>query len=214
MNADAIINNELFTQDTSQRLKIAFNTAVPFRHLVIDDFLDPAFAQSLDGRFPSLSRMKTHYAGLNEKKAEDNDFVKQDPAFTLLHNALSSPDFEGWLADITGITPLGTVDDRLGYGLHQGGDGSFLDIHIDYNIHPITKLQRKLNFLLFLNHGWQEEWGGLLQLWDARTEKTGHAIPPLFNRVVIFECSQISFHGCSKLHVPPGITRKSIYQYY
>ena len=214
MNADAIINKELFTQDTSQRLKIAFNTAVPFRHLVIDDFLDPAFAQSLDGRFPSLSRMKTHYAGLNEKKAEDNDFVKQDPAFTLLHNALSSPDFEGWLADITGITPLGTVDDRLGYGLHQGGDGSFLDIHIDYNIHPITKLQRKLNFLLFLNPVWEEGWGGFLELWDGRSQKTGQHIAPLLNRAVIFECSEISYHGYNKMEVPRGITRKSYYQYY
>jgi Rps23 Pro-64 3,4-dihydroxylase Tpa1-like proline 4-hydroxylase len=214
MNADAVINKELFTEDTRQRLKAAFDAAVPFRYLVIDDFLDTAFAHSLDQRFPSLASMKTHYAGLNEKKAEDNDFVKRDAAFTALHTALSSPDITGWLTEITGITPLRTVDDRLGYGLHQGGDGSFLDIHIDYNIHPITKLQRKLNFLLFLNPVWEEHWGGLLELWDSNSKKAGVRIAPLLNRAVIFECSEISYHGYNRIDVPGDITRKSYYQYY
>jgi Rps23 Pro-64 3,4-dihydroxylase Tpa1-like proline 4-hydroxylase len=214
MNTDTIIDQELFTEDTRHRLKAAFNAAVPFRHLVIDEFLSPAFAQSLDRHFPSLDKMRTHYAGLNEKKAEDNDFVKQDAAFTRLHTALSSQDFAAWLTDITGITPLETVDDRLGYGLHQGGDGSFLDIHIDYNIHPVTKLQRKLNFLLFLNPAWEDHWGGFLELWDSRSQKAGRRIAPLLNRAVIFECSEISYHGYNRTHLPADITRKSYYQYY
>lgn len=214
MNADPIINKELFTEETSRRLKTAFNSAIPFRHLVIDDFLDPAFARSLEQRFPSLAGMRTHYAGLNEKKAEDNDFVKQDAVFTHLHTALSSLDFVKWLTAITDITPLGTADDRLGYGLHQGGNGSFLDIHIDYNIHPITKLQRKLNFLLFLNPVWAEDWGGFLELWDSKSQKAGRRIAPLLNRAVIFECSEISYHGYNRIDVPGDITRKSYYQYY
>src|SRR6202012_4965862 len=192
MKADTIITTELFTADTRQKLKTAFNTAVPFRHLVIDNFLDAAFAGTLAQRFPSLSDMKTHYSGLNEKKAEDNNFVKQDGEFTLLHNALSSKQFTDWLTAVTGLSSLHTADYRLGYGLHQGGHGSFLDMHIDYNIHPITKLQRKFNFLLFLNPVWEENWGGLLELWDSKAKNAGRRIAPLMNRVVIFECSAIS----------------------
>lgn len=214
MKADTIITRELFTADTRYRLKTAFNTAIPFRHLVIDNFLDATFAETLDRRFPSLSGMKTHYSGLNEKKAEDNNFVKQDGDFTLLHTTLSSRQFADWLTDITDITPLHTADDRLGYGLHQGGHGSFLDIHIDYNIHPITKLQRKLNFLLFLNPVWEENWGGFLELWDSKTQKTGRHIAPLLNRAVIFECSEVSYHGYNRIDAPKDITRKSYYQYY
>jgi Rps23 Pro-64 3,4-dihydroxylase Tpa1-like proline 4-hydroxylase len=214
MKADTIISRELFNSDTVHRLKTAFDKATPFRYLVIDNFLDAAFAEALDRRFPSLSGMKTHYSGLNEKKAEDNNFVKQDGDFTLLHTALSSQQFTHWLTDITGITPLHTADDRLGYGLSQGGHGSFLDIHIDYNIHPISKLQRKLNFLLFLNPVWEENWGGLLELWDNRSKKPGQRIAPLFNRVVIFECSEISYHGYNRIDAPKDITRKSYYQYY
>lgn len=214
MKVDTIITGELLTADARQKLKTAFNSATPFRHLVIDNFLDDKFAGTLNSRFPSLSEMKTHYSGLNEKKAEDNNFVKQDSNFTTLHTALSAPEFIEWLTEITGVTPLQTADDRLGYGLHQGGDGSFLDIHIDYNIHPVTKLQRKLNFLLFLNPSWEENWGGLLELWDSKTQKTGRRITPLLNRAVIFECSDISYHGYNRIDVPTDITRKSYYQYY
>lgn len=208
-----MINKGLFSKDLTT-WQTTFDESRPFRHLVIDDFLEPAFARSLQERFPSLEHMKTHYAGLNERKAEDNDFVKQDSQFTLLHETLSAPEFITWLTAVTGITPLRTAGDRLGYGLSQGGNGSFLDIHIDYNIHPISKLQRKLNFLLFLNPTWEEDWGGYLELWDSRSKKPGRRIAPLFNRVVIFECSEISYHGYSRISVPEHITRKSFYQYY
>lgn len=214
MNADILINKDLFDQEARLRLNASFNAAVPFRHLVIDNFLNPAFAHTLEEHFPSISAMKTHYAGLNEKKAEDNNFVKQDENFCLLHTTLASPDFANWLTGITDITSLTTADDRLGYGLHQGGEGSFLDIHIDYNLHPITKLQRKLNFLLFLNPVWEDNWGGLLELWDSKSQMTGRRIAPLQNRAVIFECSEISYHGYNRIHVPNDTTRKSYYQYY
>ncbi|HXB91710.1 MAG TPA: 2OG-Fe(II) oxygenase [Puia sp.] len=214
MTINSIINKEILTEDTKYRLQNAFNKSLPFRHLIIDDFLDPAFAHSLLQRFPSLENMKTHYTGLNERKAEDNDFVKQDEDFTILHNTLSSPEMIAWLTAITGITPLDTANDRLGYGLHQGGNRSFLDIHIDYNIHPISKLQRKLNFLLFLNPVWEEDWGGFLELWDSKSKKPGQLIAPILNRVVIFECSEISYHGYNRINVPENITRKSYYQYY
>lgn len=209
-----MLNPVYFDKPAILGLRTRFDAATPFRYIVLDGFLDDAFADSLRSGFPPLEKMKTHYSGINERKAEDNDLTKLDPNFTLLHQRLSAPDFLQWVTEITGIPALQTVEDRLGYGLHQGGDGSFLDIHIDYNIHPIARSQRKLNFLLFLNPGWKEDWGGFLQLWDARSGSDSREIAPIFNRVVIFECSEISFHGCSKVHVPPGITRKSIYQYY
>jgi hypothetical protein len=37
---------------------------------------------------------------------------------------------------------------------------------------------------------------------------------PLFNRCVLFECNEYSFHGYSKINCPEEITRKSFYQYY
>jgi Rps23 Pro-64 3,4-dihydroxylase Tpa1-like proline 4-hydroxylase len=214
MPENTVFNSELFKDARLPALRKSFESAIPFRHLIIDEFLQPSFAVNLLKFFPPLDSMKTHYTGMNERKAEDTNFENLDRHFTLLHKALSSVEFLNWLEAITTICPIQTIDDRLGYGLHQGGTRSFLDIHIDYNIHPIHKLRRRLNLLIFFNPRWESQWGGNLEFWDSQVETRIQNIAPLFNRAVIFECSEISFHGYSRMTIPEGITRKSYYQYY
>lgn len=191
-----------------------FLTNVPIRHLVIDNFLNISVADSVFNHFPKEEDMRTHYHGINEKKSEHSDFSKLHSSFHQLHDALSSEDFINWIQQITGITSLQVIEDRLGYGLHQGGNNSFLDIHIDYNLHPIKKMYRKLNLIIFFNPRWEKNWGGHLELWDAEVKNCIQSIEPIYNRCVIFECSEISYHGYSRITVPGGITRKSLYQYY
>ncbi len=56
--------------------------------------------------------------------------------------------------------------------------------------------------------------GDNLELWDAEVKACVKSYTPVFSRCVVFECSNISYHGYSKIEVPEGITRKSCYQYY
>jgi Rps23 Pro-64 3,4-dihydroxylase Tpa1-like proline 4-hydroxylase len=214
MQANNLFGPEVFDITRAKELHAAFNSNKPIRHLVIDNFLDKEIAGLVYQHFPPIAEMKTHYKGINEKKAEHSDFNKLNPSFEQLHQALSSAAFVKWLQVVTGIDSLETINDRLGYGLHQGADQSFLDIHIDYNLHPIKKLYRKLNLIIFFNKQWEDDWGGHLELWDANVRNCIQSIPPVFNRCVLFECSNISYHGYSKIHVPEGVTRKSLYQYY
>ena len=110
-------------------------------------------------------------------------------------------------------------------GLHGGGwhshkKGGTLNTHLDYDIHPKTGLQRKLNLLVYLNRNWREEWGGMLGLWshDKKTGKCGKLqaeIAPLFNRAVIFDTTCNSWHGMTgAVNAPKGEERKSIAIYY
>ncbi len=214
MPENTVFNTKLFKEDHLPILRNSFENATPFRHLIIDEFLETSFADNILKFFPPLLSMKTHYTGMNERKAEDTNFEKLDRDFTVLHEALSSVEFLNWLEAITSIGPIQTINDRLSYGLHQGGNRSFLDIHIDYNIHPIQKLRRKINLLIFFNPQWEAQWGGYLEFWDSKIENRIQHIAPQFNRAVIFECSEISFHGYSRMTMPDDITRKSYYQYY
>jgi len=214
MAVNEIFNNQIFNKETTITLGRLFNSNTPVRHIVIDNFLEDQIAQDIYKHFPSLSAMKTHYKGLNENKSEDSNFAHLNNCFTVLHNALSSELFLNWITECTGIRDCTFINDRLGYGLHQGGNNSFLDIHIDYNIHPIKNLYRKLNLILFFNPVWEANWGGHLELWDSEVKNCIQSIAPLFNRCVIFECSDISYHGYSRIMVPEQITRKSYYQYY
>jgi Rps23 Pro-64 3,4-dihydroxylase Tpa1-like proline 4-hydroxylase len=158
--------------------------------------------------------MNVRYRGMNERKSEHSDFVNLPSVFSALKKRLSEFDVTTAIGKITQIQNLELINDRFGFGLHQGGKDSFLDIHVDYNLHPLQRKQRRINLILFLNTNWEKDWGGALELWNKDVTKCEQSILPLFNRCVLFECNEYSFHGYSKINCPEEITRKSFYQYY
>ena len=210
----SIIPSEFFQPANLHSLHQQFNAGLPYRHVVIDSFLDPTFANKISDNFPGLDKMSRNYQGLNEHKSEGAGFENFDPAFTQLREALNTPEFYKALSVITGIENLYSVEDALGMGVHQGGDGSYLDIHIDFNIHSVRNIHRRINLLIFLNKDWQESYGGMLELWNNNVSKLEKSILPIINRCVIFETNEISYHGYNKINVPEGITRKSFYGYF
>jgi Rps23 Pro-64 3,4-dihydroxylase Tpa1-like proline 4-hydroxylase len=209
-----VINKQIYTPEKLNEYKKSFSTAKPYKHLVIDNFLDTEFAETLYQNFPGLDLMTRSYNGLNERKSEGSYFDKYHKSFTNLRNALHSSEFCKWLSSVTGIDDLYSVEDGLGCGVHQGSNGSYLDIHIDFNIHYDRNIHRRVNVLVFLNKDWKESYGGLVEMWNADVSKLEQAYLPSFNRCVIFETNEISYHGYGKIEVPEGVTRKSIYSYY
>jgi hypothetical protein len=68
--------------------------------------------------------------------------------------------------------------------------------------------------LIYMNKDWKPEYGGDLEMWNANMTKCIKKVAPVFNRMVIFETNEISYHGYSKVKLPEGVTRKSIYAYF
>jgi Rps23 Pro-64 3,4-dihydroxylase Tpa1-like proline 4-hydroxylase len=211
---NTVFNPQWFSDEAIVSLKKQFDNARPYRHIVVDGLIQNDFAEVLLAHFPKKEDMRRHYEGINEKKSEGSYFEKYHPAFTTLRQALASEEFISFLEKVTGIKELMLPDDFRGAGVHQGGDGSFLDIHVDFSVHPVLNLHRRLNFLLFLNKGWKDEYGGKLELWNADVSRCEAEILPIFNRVVIFETSDISYHGYNKINVPPGVYRNSFFAYF
>jgi len=209
-----MINKKLYDEEFIREAKRKYTEATPFKFLIIDEFLDASAANQLSKYFPSLAKMNVNYNGLNEKKTEHSSFSELNNYFTQLKEKFFQQSFVNLIQKITGLEKLHLTNDRYGYGLHQGGKGSFLDIHIDYNLHPVEKKQRRLNLLLFLSHKWEDTWGGDLQFWNQDVTNCMRSIKPVFNRCVIFECNEISYHGYNKITCPDNITRKSFYLYF
>lgn len=210
----AIFNEKLFAPETIAELKKQFDEGEPYRHLMIDDFLSEDFADIIINNFPGKEAMRRHYEGLNEKKSEGSNFDQYHEAFQQLRDALSTPEFSEWLAKVTGIEGLILPDDFRGAGVHQGTDGSFLDIHVDFNIHSSKNLHRRLNLLIFMTKEWKDAYGGHLELWDKDVKNLGARIAPMPNRCAMFETSEISWHGYGEITVPDGVYRNSFFSYF
>ena len=130
-------------------------------------------------------------------------------------NELHSREFISLVERITGVPNLLPDEDLFGAGLHQSVKGAFLDVHVDFNYHPRTKHHRRLNVLIYMNKEWKREYNGYLELWDKANQRQLQVIEPSFNRCVIFETNERSFHGHpAPLATPPEVSRKSISVYY
>ena len=208
------INESLTSDSAIKSLHEQFNSAEPCRHLVIDNFLDEHIADDLYNNFPAIDTLNVKRKSLNENKAEDYHFERWHPSFTEVRSSVNSEEFYTWMRRVTGVDGLVTTRDSLGSGVHQGANGSYVDVHIDVNLNPEAGLWRRVNLLIYLNKNWKDEYGGHLEIWDKEMKVMHHRIAPNHNRAVIFYTDENSPHGYSKINVPEGETRKSFYTYF
>ena len=189
-----------------------FKHAEPVRHVVIDNFLDEEAANQLIADFPAPDQMPKSRDYMFSDKYELSTIDKHSAASKLLHEAVFSEAFVEFLGELVGHKVF--IDPTyVGGGFHAGPQGSFLDLHTDFNIHPVNRSWfRELNILLYLNPGWQESWGGELIL-TSDPAVPGIKVAPVHNRLVIMESTDRSFHGYERLHFPEDAPRRSIAAY-
>lgn len=198
----------------------AYRTATPFNHAVIDKFFESDTAEGLESEFPSYGSEKWHvYSNAIEEKKTANVW-NYFPGLTYkVFSYLCSSEFTAALSKFCGVRLYPDI------GLHGGGwhihsHGGNLNPHLDYSLHPKLGLQRKINIIVYLSSGLRSEHGGQLGLWDHDPEKhlpgkLVREVEPIFNRAIIFDTTQNSWHGMSRpLVVPEGIYRKSLAIYY
>lgn len=198
-----------------------FSGSKPFDHCVIDNFFLPEIAKKLSEEFlPYDSNKWFYYKNPIEDKKALNDWNVFPPLTYRVLSYLNSDEFVKILSCSFGSTLY--ADPGLhGGGWHMHSTGGNLNPHLDYSIHPKLGLERKLNIIIYLSEELQPEiHGGHLGLWMQHNEqaKPGQLvkeIAPIFNRAVLFDTTQNSWHGMSRpLTQPPGIYRKSMAIYY
>src|SRR6478735_10176129 len=182
----------------------AYQNANPFPHIVLDDFLDVQLVAQLVKSFPIIKE-KVRQAS-KEAITEDgkhpqpnklwlSNQIGVDQLIRQIYWELNSAPFLAFLEKLTGIPNLIADPHLAGGGVHQTLQNGFLMIHADFNKHPHFQLDRRLNFLLYLNPGWQKEWGGDLELWARDMSQCEKQISPIGGRCVIFSTTRDSFHG-------------------
>jgi 2OG-Fe(II) oxygenase superfamily len=198
-------------------LRVEYGAAQPFPHIVLDDFLNQDLLEVALQEFPDLDSAEwIHYTHVNERKFGLTDRRRFGPALGRIVDTLNGQAFVQWLEQLTGIRGLKADQSLEGGGLHQSARGGFLNVHADFTVHPHQRnWRRRVNLLVYLNHDWQDAYGGHLELWDRQVRTCVRKALPVFNRAVIFSTDPDSFHGHPEpLTCPAGMTRKSIALYY
>lgn len=198
-------------------LKRATCLAAPFTHWVVDGFLK--YPQDLTQEFLAPdSKEWLRYDSDVQVKMACNNWNLFPPATYSLFSYLISDEFVEILSKRVGCELF--PDPGLhGGGWHCHGAGGVLKPHLDYSIHPKLGLQRKVNLLIYVEPNILiSSTGGHLGFWEGDEERPHtlyKSIPPTFNRAVLFDTTQNSWHGMISPFKPePGVYRRSLAVYY
>ncbi len=209
-----LINPAYRSEEKKREIREGFTNAQPCKHIALPDFLLPDVADTLYENFPKLDMLNVKRKSINENKSEEYHLDRYHKQFNELRDFLNSEEMYKWMSDVTGIEGLSSTYDSLGSGVHQGGPGSFVDVHVDINMNPAAKLHRRINLLIYLNKHWKDEYGGALEFWDKDVKNCVSSVMPYFNQAAIMVTDETSYHGYAKINIPENESRKSFYCYY
>ena len=209
-----------YNNDGLQKSLVEFKNNSPFDHCVIDDFLLPEIAAGVESEFMDYDDPRWfYYKNAIEDKKALNDWNAFPPLTYRVFRELISDKFISTLSQALGVK-LYQDPGLHGGGWHIHGTGGNLNPHYDYSIHPKVGLQRKVNIIIYMSSDLKEEHGGHLGLWSHDAANNAplnliKVVQPKYNRAVIFDTTQNSWHGmCRPLVQPEGIYRKSLAVYY
>jgi Rps23 Pro-64 3,4-dihydroxylase Tpa1-like proline 4-hydroxylase len=222
------INHEFINMINIDELKEKFINAKPFSYVVIDNFLKDEYAQDLYDKYPNINQDWHKYNNPLEIKYAYDNLSQMPKLYKELFYYLNSNIFIEKLKEITNIANLEYDPYLHGAGIHAMPNNGRLHMHLDYEKHPYSGKERRLNLIYFLNKTWDIKWGGELELWDNKllmtprnskllddiSDKKVH-IEPIYNRAVFFKTNDISWHGIPEIiKCPENIMRKSVACYW
>lgn len=204
INFEYLLNNK-------EQLRMNYLLAKPFPHLVIDNFCDADKLLQAYTAIPELTNKSRDYV-FAHNKFEKANYKELSPLFEELQQELCSDKMNDFLSFIS--NEIVFVDPKNhGGGLHQGRKNSFLDMHLDFNYHPLhTNWYRNMNLLLYLNKDWKPEYKGHLKLVDLRSGDEKQ-LPVPFNRMIIQQTRPFTLHGYDMTFFPDQNYRTSIATY-
>lgn len=148
-------------EQLSEALASCYQSAQPFPHVVIYNFLSEDAFASLSATFPGPDAdiWFKFRSGRENLKLQSTTLRDLPWTFKLFMAEVNGPDVTRFLETLTGISGLIPDPYPFGGGLHQTLSGGHLGVHIDYNLHKQWRLDRRLNAILYMNDQWEESLG-------------------------------------------------------
>ena len=177
-------------------LKRLYNESNPHtstKYFVIDDLLNPRITSEIFNSFPNKDKLNLRDT-FREKKYTSQNFDSE-----LLNNitdAFQDPVVIKVIENVTSIDKLINDPSLYAGGISRMEKGHFLNPHIDNSHNGNRSLYRRLNLLFYVTPNYRQEYGGNFELWDKKVRKPLE-IPSYFNRLVVMETTNSSWHSVS-----------------
>jgi Rps23 Pro-64 3,4-dihydroxylase Tpa1-like proline 4-hydroxylase len=193
-----------------------------FKRIVFDYFLGKFNFDFISKHFPTAESnlwKETNYKHTMQKSVfkKGNNGLKEELLDNLQRHILlefNSGMFIHFLERLTGIEGLVPDPHYAESGFHLSRDTGSLEIHADFSHHDQLKLERRLNFIYYVNEDYDPSYGGSLVLYDKKLNPI-QTVNPYADNCVIFETNTTSYHGFPEpMNFPKGKYRRSIAMYY
>ena len=149
-----------FQNQSEENLLTTFQSAEPYKHLVIDDFFSDAIVNEVSHKFPAVSDVWHKYNNPIEVKYALNNIEILPDVLKQIFDVLSSTEVISKFKSITGIHDLEYDPFLHGAGLHAYPRDGRLHMHLDYEKHPHLERERRVNLIVYLSREWKSEYGG------------------------------------------------------
>jgi Rps23 Pro-64 3,4-dihydroxylase Tpa1-like proline 4-hydroxylase len=173
------------------------------------------YAEKIFQRFPTINELWHEYKNPIEVKYTYDNINDLNFEIKNYFYYLSHPEIIEIMKKITNINDLEYDEFLHGAGLHMHPRYGRLNIHLDYEKHPYSGKERRLNIILFMSKDWNSDWNGANELWNNDVSRCITKTNVKFNRAIIFKTNDISWHGLpDKILCPENTFRKSLAYYY
>jgi Rps23 Pro-64 3,4-dihydroxylase Tpa1-like proline 4-hydroxylase len=210
-------NNNIFGDwfnDFNNNEKMILDTN-PFPYIIIPGFINANYYNQIKSSFPSTpdENWWKYENPLEVKYALDN-IELMDPIIRNVFYSLSHESVIDKFKNIFNISDLEYDPYCHGAGLHMHPRYGRLNMHLDYEIHPISNKQRRLNIILYLNDYWNPEWNGDTQLWNNTVSECVVKSYPKGNTAIVFVTTEQSWHGVPETILCPHDTYRNTLAFY
>ena len=180
--------------------KLAYNEN---KHCIIDNILDDDYLKTIMNEILNSSKDKwDRYENPFERKLTWRNKNELLPLCQELFETLHSKEFIDFLSEFTGYK-LQEDKSKNWWGIHTFKNGDKLDIHVDAGKHPENNLKKIITLGIYMSKNWNKDCGGEIEFWsgdnssknDAKIYEKIISIEPKFNRMIIFENNDYSWHG-------------------
>ena len=196
-----------------EKFKTSFNdTTKPFRYAVIDNFFIKNICDKFSNSYPSQED-KLWYRFRDEIHGEKNVFERGMMGISNTHdlpsislniiNELNSKDFLDILRELTGIEGLvNDTHNEIGQwaGIRAMLPGAYQSIHSDARKHPHLGIEKRITLVGYLNEDWEEKDAGYTEVWNNDMTECVDKVAPVYNRVLLFENTDKSYHGVPEVN--------------